>query len=519
MTTAFVSETEIAAQAWLTAPMRASKSVKLVDVQVWPHPQSFDAPLAPRPYPLDALPPAMRDAVIEVQRFTKAPPAMVATCALSALAVATQARYDVARAVRLNGPVSLFTLIVAASGERKSTVDKFFSAAIVDYERSSRERLKPEIDKATARHDSWDSERGGLLAAIKQASKDGEDTEALKHQLEKLQQAEPRIPKAPRMFYSDTTPEALARGLAKTWPSASLASAEAGTVLGGHGMSSDAIMRNLSLLNQLWDGATITVDRRGDEPFVLRGARLSVSLQAQPEALQSFQEKHGTLARGIGFWARFLIAVSASTQGERMFEEPPDTWPCMAVFNHRVGAILDGTTAPSDAGFTPARIELSPEAKAAWVEFHDAIETALSPDGEFADIRDCAAKIADNAARVAACFEAFKTEANALRVNEESMTSAIAIVSWHLAECQRLLAGSAQSPAMIAAQKVESWMREQGVTSVPKNELLQKGRVRKVADLNEAIAALIGLQRARLMQQDGRDVLTLNPRLSDGAGA
>lgn len=485
-------------------------------VQTWPEPQPFDATVTARPYPLAALPAAMFAAVNEVQRFTKAPPAMVATCALSALSVATQARYDVARAARLSGPVSLFTLIVAASGERKSTVDKYFTAAIVDYEKQSRERLKPDIDKATARHDAWDAERGGLLAAIKQASKDGIDTEALKQQLEKLQQSEPHIPKAPRMFYSDTTPEALARGLAKTWPSASLASAEAGTVLGGHGMSSDAIMRNLSLLNQLWDGATVTVDRRGDEPFVLRGARLSVSLQAQPEALQSFQEKHGTLARGIGFWARFLIAVPLSTQGERMFEEPPDSWSCMAVFNHRIGAILDGTTAPTETGFTLSRIELSSDAKAAWVEFHDAIEAALSPHGEFSDVRDCAAKIADNAARVAACFEAFKTEATATTVNEESMRSAIAIVSWHLAECQRLLAGNAQSPAMVAARKLESWMCSRGVTSIPKNELLQQSPIRKVADLNAAIAELASLDRARLTKQSGRESLTLNPRLIEG---
>lgn len=484
---------------------------------VWPDPQPFDATESPPPYPLEALPTAMRDAVCEVQGFTKAPFAMVATCALSALAVATQARYDVARAARLSGPVSLFTLIVAASGERKSTVDKFFSTAIVAYEKESRERLKPEIDKATARHDAWDCERAGVLAAIKQASKDGEDTEGLKQQLEKLQQNEPQIPKAPRMFYSDTTPEALARGLAKTWPSASLSSAEAGTVLGGHGMSSDAIMRNLSLLNQLWDGATITVDRRGDDPFVLRGVRLSVSLQAQPEALQSFQEKHGTLARGIGFWARFLIAVPVSTQGERLFEEPPANWPCMGVFNHRIGAILDGTTAPQVAGFTPTRIELSHEAKAAWVEFHDVIETALSSDGEFSDIRDCAAKIADNAVRVAACFEALKSEATASLVHEASMASAIAVVSWHLSECQRLLSGSVQPPAMVAAQKVERWILRQGVTSMPKNDLLQRGPIRKVADLDEAIAALMALDRMRLTQHGGRDVVELNPKLNGSA--
>ena len=481
--------------------------------QVWPEPQPFDAESVPCPYPIDALPREMRAAVKEVQGFTKAPFAMAATCALSALAVATQARCDVARAVKLTGPTSLFTLIVASSGERKSTVDKFFTAAIVEYEKVSRERLKPEIDKAKARHDAWGAERSGLLAAIKQTAKDGGDTDALKLQLETLQKHEPHVPKAPRMQYQDTTPEALARGLAMTWPSASLASAEAGTVLGGHGMSGDAIMRNLSLLNQLWDGGFIAVDRRGDSPFVLRGARLSVSLQAQPEALQAFQEKHGTLSRGIGFWARFLIAVPTSTQGERTFCEPPDAWPCMATFNNRISKILNGTPEPTEAGFTPACISLSPEAKALWIDYYDTVESALTIDGEFSNVRDVAAKIADNAARVAACFESFDTEATAVTVSERNMAGAIAVVSWHLTEAQRFLCSEAVPPALGAAQRLERWMIRSVAPSFPKNDLLRLGPLRKVASLNAAIAELVKLHRVRLAHEDGRDVVTLNPKI------
>ena len=493
--------------------------------QEWPDPQQFDAEFVPKPYPLSALPREIRAAVEEVQGFTKAPFAMVATCALSALAIATQARCDVARAVKLTGPTSLFTLIVASSGERKSTVDKFFTAAIVEYEKASRERLKPEIEKAKARHDAWEAERSGVLAAVKQTAKDGGDTDGLKLQLEALQEHEPHIPKAPRMLYSDTTPEALARGLGVTWPSASLASAEAGTVLGGHGMSSDAIMRNLSLLNQLWDGGFIAVDRRSDAPFVLRGARLSVSLQAQPEALQAFQAKHGTLSRGIGFWARFLIAVPTSTQGERTFCEPPDSWPCMATFNNRIGKMLGETPAPTEAGFTPACIALSPEAKALWVNFYNTIEGELTADGEFSDIRDCAAKIADNAARVAACFEMFTSEATAVTISEQNMQGAISVVGWHLNEAQRFLCNEAVSPALSAAKKLERWMVAHTELSLPthtelsfpKNKVLQSGPLRKVADLDLAITELTKLNRVRLVQISGRDVVTLNPEIKRAA--
>ena len=34
-------------------------------------------------------------------------------------------------------------------------------------------------------------------------------------------------------------------------------------------------MRNLAMLNQLWDGASLTIDRRTTESFTVRGARLT----------------------------------------------------------------------------------------------------------------------------------------------------------------------------------------------------------------------------------------------------
>ncbi len=69
----------------------------------------------------------------------------------------------------------------------------------------------------------------------------------------------------------DATPEALAYGLANHWPSAGVVSAEAGIVLGSHGMGKESIMRNLAMLNQLWDGNTLTIDRKTTDSFTVRG--------------------------------------------------------------------------------------------------------------------------------------------------------------------------------------------------------------------------------------------------------
>jgi len=73
----------------------------------WSEPQPLIVKVAPEAYPLDALPEPIQAAVKEVQGFTKAPMPLVASAALGAVSIATQAHVDVRRAERLSGPSSL----------------------------------------------------------------------------------------------------------------------------------------------------------------------------------------------------------------------------------------------------------------------------------------------------------------------------------------------------------------------------------------------------------------------------
>jgi putative DNA primase/helicase len=120
----------------------------------WPEPQTLAAKVDPEPYPLDAMPDTIRAAVEEVQGFTKAPVPLVASSALAALSLTIQAHADAKRAEKLTGPVSLFLLTIADSGERKSTCDGFFTKAIRDYERHKRSWQSPRsrITRRPSRH-------------------------------------------------------------------------------------------------------------------------------------------------------------------------------------------------------------------------------------------------------------------------------------------------------------------------------------------------------------------------------
>lgn len=498
-------------------PDQESAAGAILEGQSWPEPQPLAAKVAPEPYPIDALPKTIRAAVEEVAGFVKAPLPMVASSALAALSLATQAHVDAKRAERLQGPVGLFLLTIADSGERKSTCDGFFTSAIRQYQEEQAEAMKPAIKEYQAAIAAWEAERDGILSAIKGAGKLGKPTDKLRADLAEMQGDKPEPPRVPRLLLGDETPENLAWGLAKHWPSAGVVSAEAGIVFGAHGMSGDSVMRNLGLLNVLWDGGSHSVGRRTSESFTVKGARLTVALQIQEMTLRSFFDRSGGLARGTGFLARFLVAWPESTQGFRPFTEAPENWPHLATFHKRIAAILaNPVPIDEDGALSPALMMLAPEAKAAWVAFHDAIESELASGGELYDVRDVASKSADNAARLAALFQIFEDGMGGA-VGLECFESASRIAAWHLNESRRFF-GELALPAELAdAARLDTWLvdycRREQRHSVSKNHVRQHGPLRDGARLDAAIRELAELERLRLLKEGKRLTIQLNPAL------
>jgi len=504
-----------------SAPIKADVEKPVaVDSNAWPRLLPLTNKIEPAPYPSDALPIVIREAVEEVQGFVKAPLPLVVSSALAALSLASQAHIDVKRAEKLQGPVALFLLTIADSGERKSTCDGFFIKPIRDYEAAQAEAAKPIMKDYGAAMAAWTAKCSGVTEKIRQLAKDKRPTEEMEAELRALKHEEPERPRVPRMIYGDITPEALGYQLAKSWPSAGIVSSEAGIVLGSHGMSSDSGMRNMATLNLLWDGATISSERRTTESWSVRGARLTVALQVQEPTLRDFFKKQGTLARGTGFLARFFFAWPESTQGTRNFTEAPAHWPKLAAFHKRIAAILEQPAPIDDDGaLEPSVVSLSPEARAAWIEFHDAIETELKSGGELYNVRDIASKCADNAARLAALFQMFEQESGAVSCN--AFEGACRIAAWHLAEARRFFGELTVASELTDAVRLDGWLMrfcgQRSINRISKNSLLQSGPLRKVEVLDNVLRELSELGRIRLVTYGKQKVVEVNPALLEEA--
>lgn len=487
----------------------------------WPVPQSLTVKIDSKPYPLDALPDTLRAAVEEVGGFVKAPMPMVASCAISAISLAIQGLYDVQRAEKLHSPVGLFLLTVGESGERKSTCDGFFMKAIRDYEDAQAELGIPALKDYQAATASWEAKCSGVKEKIRQFAKEHKSTVSLDAELCNLIHDVPIKPRTPRIIYADVTPEAMAYSLAMNWPSSGVVSAEAGIVFGSHAMSGDSVMRNLATLNQLWDGNSLKIDRRCSDSFEVKSARLTMSLQVQSATLQSFLDKSGALARGSGFLARFLLAIPESTQGSRLFTEAPSNWPKLDAFNSRITALLSQPVPiEEDGSLTPQMLTLTPDAKAAWIVYHDVVESELASGGELFNVRDVASKSADNAARLAALFHVFEGGTDA--ISEDAFERASRVATWSLSESRRFFGELALPSEMLDAARLDKWLIEhckrELTHCVSKRHTRQYGTIREGTRLDAAIRELVSLDRIQIKQEGKQISIWLNPALMGTGG-
>ena len=212
------------------------------------------------PYPVEALPAIIRNAVTAYQQYGQQPLPLIACSALANASLACQTLANVARDKYLISPVSLYFLVIARSGERKSAADYTFSRAIRQWQLSIRKNLEPELKTAQTLHQAWRVEKEGLLAQIRRNTRLNQDTTSLRHTLLALVANEPEIPLLPALFFEDATQEALASHIATGWPSASLWTDEGGIIMGGHDMQTNST-KFIALLNRLWDGKAFIAHR------------------------------------------------------------------------------------------------------------------------------------------------------------------------------------------------------------------------------------------------------------------
>jgi hypothetical protein len=488
----------------------------------WGDPEELRIARAPAdiatPYPIDALPPIMRDAVIEVAEETQAPLAMIAVSALCAASAALQGHINIQRKPGLAGPINIFALVIAMSGERKSTVDRFFARAISQWCAEQLEALKPEIAQHRAALDSHNSVKSGIVALIQAATKKGnqKEVERLTAQLAEHETKRPKPVTIPDMLLEDMTAEALVDRLDK-FPVKYLRTAEGGNLFGGYSMNSQRSTYTLAVLNKAWDGDPINMQRKISSSANVPNPRLTASIMVQPQMLRNYLREQGITARGIGFLARFLVCEPISTQGTRFDKDPTDL-VALKKFERQIRKFLNQPLPFEKGVLTPGVVILEGKAGQAWRVIHDEFEKGLQAGGPYVGFNDLASKAAEQVARIAAILSNIQHGLGAMP-NEEDVRNAGIIMKWHMHDAMRIFSIMEADEGLSDAVELSRWLVEQckaqGVSQIPRREIQRSGpsSVRNKEKLQGAILELITAGHVREIQINKQKLIAVNPKL------
>jgi putative DNA primase/helicase len=511
------------------APIKPHIQIK--EPSDWLAPEPLTESSLSAPYPMDVLPDLIQKAIHEVVDVVKCPPALAACSALSVMAVAGQGVANIQPHKGLKpSPLSLFILSVGESGERKTTADKHFSPILTQWENHQAEQLRPALAKYRAELKAWQRQKIGTEKAIEKSTEKG-DTQTiltLTSRLVELEQSEPEKVLAPLLVLEDTTAQATAYDLTHQWPSAGILSDEAGVVFGGHSMKADNITHNLATLNKLWDGSSQKINRRGEGgTFKVEHCRLSLGLAIQPSVIRAFYEESGVVARGSGFFARFLLAHPNSTQGTRFLTlEEAETaryqhHTHLNLFYARLDQLLEQSYEHGKGGALDQlpTLELTPAARTVWVKYLNDVEYELRSGGDMQDCKDIASKSADNAARIAGLFHLFNGGDVLDDVTEDTMQAACVLAGWHLYEARRFFGEVAlpeeQNNAVMLDQWLIDYCEKQGTDHIGKTTAMQRvpSKLRFKAVLESALNSLEHAHRIRRVIEARTEYIEINPAL------
>ena len=400
------------------------------DSQHEQEPIPLDNGIATVKFPVDCLPPVLRDYVLAVSEHTQTAIDMPAVASIGAMSVCLQEKVLVEGKPGWQEPVNLFCNIIAKPAERKSAVLTAIAEPIYEFERRYNEEHSMEIKHS---RDTRTVLENRLKKAIEKASNPKSPSLAEVEQArEELSQHEEV--KELRLTCGDVTPEALTSLMNDNNGRMAMISAEGGifNVLAGLYQQGGA---NLDNVLKAHNREPIQNDRIGRKRENIQNPALTMLLMAQPTVLHDIMSN--PVFRGKGLTARFLYCYPSSTVGKRRMNTNSITEAVSEAYSKVVNELLNWN--PKQ----PTIISLSTEAQALHDDFFYELEPRLGKEGDLEDMADWSGKLHGAVLRIAGLLHMTEhheaVEAVELfedTISGTTMSNAIEIGKYFLAHAQ-----------------------------------------------------------------------------------
>lgn len=422
-----------------------------------------------------------------IAESTQTPPGLAVLTVLSVLAAVLQRRYEVApHGDDYREPVSLWTMVVLGSGNRKSAVYRAATQPLVDWEKRQRDRMRPELARVAARRDVI----GKRIEMLKQQAgreDDAKKRQQLQDEIAALREEMPDEVFAPRVFTGDVTAERLQQLLVEQDERIAVLSDEggifslmAGSYSGGGG--------SIDVYLQGHAGSAMRVDRAGRLAHIDRPA-LSFGLALQPGILQDTGKARRF--RDSGLMARFLYAVPRSTVGQRdVRQRVALDEGVRAEYDRQVQLLLEGVPRPIGA---PRVLAFDADALGVWLDLAEDIERGQGEGGRWQHMADWTSKLPGAAARVAALLALAEHGPAVESVPLRSVRRAVALARRLVPHAEAAFALMGAADAETDAQAVLAYLRRHQPEAIRRQEL-QKAMETRFRSLDRLLPAIKLLQ-------------------------
>jgi len=420
------------------------------------NPLPLTTPSSENLYPIDALGTTLSAMAKELNAAIQSPTALCGQSVLMAAALICQGIKNV-KMPHGEFPLSLFSLSIAESGERKTAIDKMAMAPIADFEQEQYVKYTQDVNKYTILNKAFvESEKIVTKSLAKNASRQEVETTF------KTIGAPPKKPIQPTLTTSDATIEGVVRHFISALPILGIYSSEGGAFFGGHSMSKDNVTKAIALFSQGWDGAPLGMMRADPLTgvFKLYNKRLSINLMIQPVILEKVLSD--PLLTAQGFIPRFLLCQPESTMGTRLYKQTDlCQTPGYKAYYSRLKELLNNGLVLEENTNDLILSSLTPteESMSLYAGFHDEIERELSVSGRYRHVAGAASKIAEQSLRIAGVLTVIKYDQDPSKVNAEEMLGGIKLARYSLHELLRMESQANVSPPLNDAIILLDWCR------------------------------------------------------------
>ncbi|CUI17980.1 hypothetical protein PNK_2384 [Candidatus Protochlamydia naegleriophila] len=405
-----------------------------------------------QPFPVDALGATLEEAVKVAMKIIQAPDAICAQSFLSAANLAVMPHRDVLIDGRII-PLSEFFVTIAETGDRKTGIDRVALKPIVEWEKMHYASFRAECIQYENEMKIWEKQRKDKIEKIN-------DSSCLQDELRKL-----GIPKQPPLepvfLCGEPTLEGITKLFQKGQPALGLFSDEGGKFLGGFSMGKENILKTAAGLSSLWDGSSIDRVRSGDGSSKLFGRRLALHLMIQPVLLPTLI--NSDLLLGQGLISRLLISFPETLAGTRLYrEENIYEQPEIIKFYDKMNSILDRKLPVGEPPYpqnelNPPLLRLTLEAKHAWIDFHNSVESKLGKGQDYRFIKGFACKAAEHALRLGATLQLLE-DIESQYLTESYLKKGIRLTEFYLNEALRICGYAYDNPELRQAHELLEWL-------------------------------------------------------------